>query len=151
MTRNNLGDHLSWLLSNVALSKPTDLAFPPAHDPSSVDSSQFQSRFGSSSSQQELPTRPNPQSIPGRTHAGSATHVLDAVEQPRDSRVAITGNSASMARLTSSTRPRKPSLAVKQQQPPQQLLTPSSTTSGGRFQQAYTAKLRQDGEYRPPI
>ncbi|KAK0372680.1 RecQ family ATP-dependent DNA helicase [Colletotrichum limetticola] len=144
MTRNNLGDHLSWLLSNVALSKPTDLAFPPAHDPSGADSSQSQSRFGSSSSQQELPTRPNPQSIPGRTHAGSALHVLDAVEQPRDSRVATTGNSASMARLTSSTRPRKPSLAVKQQQPPQQLLTPSSTTSGGRFQQAYTAKLRQE-------
>ncbi|GKT42215.1 ATP-dependent helicase SGS1 [Colletotrichum spaethianum] len=45
-----------------------------------------------------------------------------------------------MARLTSSTRPRRPSLAVKQQQ----LLTPSSTTSGGRFQQAYTAKLRQE-------
>ncbi|TDZ73254.1 ATP-dependent DNA helicase hus2/rqh1 [Colletotrichum trifolii] len=45
-----------------------------------------------------------------------------------------------MARLTSSTRPKKPSLAVKQQQ----LLTPSSTTSGGRFQQAYTAKLQQE-------
>ncbi|KAK1636690.1 RecQ family ATP-dependent DNA helicase [Colletotrichum phormii] len=49
-----------------------------------------------------------------------------------------------MARLTSSTKPRKPSLAVKQQPQPQQLLTPSSTTSGGRFQQAYTAKLQQE-------
>ncbi|KAK2046957.1 RecQ family ATP-dependent DNA helicase [Colletotrichum somersetense] len=45
-----------------------------------------------------------------------------------------------MAKLTSSTRPRRPSLAVKHQQ----LLTPSSTTSGGRFQQAYTAKLQQE-------
>ncbi|OHW92366.1 RecQ family ATP-dependent DNA helicase [Colletotrichum incanum] len=45
-----------------------------------------------------------------------------------------------MAKLTSSTRPRRPSLAVKQQQ----LLTPSSMTSGGRFQQAYTAKLQQE-------
>ncbi|OHF01377.1 RecQ family ATP-dependent DNA helicase [Colletotrichum orchidophilum] len=143
MTRNNLGDHLSWLLSNVALSTPTDLAFPPARDPSGIESSQSQSRFGSSSSQQELPSRPIPQPIPGRTHAGPALHALDVVELPRDSRVATTGNSASMARLTSSTRPRKPSLAVKQQ-PQQQLLTPSSTTSGGRFQQAYTAKLQQE-------
>lgn len=48
-----------------------------------------------------------------------------------------------MAKLTSASKTRKPSLAVKQQQ--QQLLTPSSTTSGGRFQQAITAQLQQQG------
>ncbi|OLN88756.1 ATP-dependent helicase SGS1 [Colletotrichum chlorophyti] len=140
MTRNNLGDHLSWLLSDIAISRPTEFLFPPARDPSGTESSQSQSRFGSSASQQELPSRLIPYSTSGRPNAGPDLDTLDKVEQPPDSRVATIGNTDSMARLASSTKPRRPSLVVKQQQ----LLTPSSTTSGGRFQQAYTAKLQQE-------
>ncbi|OBR15452.1 RecQ family ATP-dependent DNA helicase [Colletotrichum higginsianum IMI 349063] len=140
MTRNNLGDQVSWLLSNVAISKPTDLFFPPARDPLGPASSQSQSRFSSSNSQQGLPSHSISQPIPDFSPVGTALHAFNAVEQPQDTRVATAGSSASMARLTSSARHRKPSLAMKQQQ----LLTPSSTTSGGRFQQAYTAKLQQE-------
>ncbi|KAF6842336.1 RecQ family ATP-dependent DNA helicase [Colletotrichum musicola] len=142
MTRNNLGDQLSWLLRNIVISKPTELAFPPARDPAGADSSQSQlSRFGSSGSQQELPTRPVPRADLGRPNAGQPPHPLEEVDQePRDTSLVTGPDAGSMAKLTSESKPRKPSLAVKHQQ----LLTPSSTTSGGRFQQAYTAKLQQE-------
>lgn len=145
MTRNNLGDQLSWLLGNISICKPTDLSLPPARDPSGTDLSQSQqSRFGVFGSQQELPSRPVSQSDFGRTNARPTLHASNAVEQTtQDSRVAITAEAGSMAKLTSASKTRKPSLAVKQQQ--QQLLTPSSTTSGGRFQQAITAQLQQQG------
>lgn len=145
MTRNNLGDQLSWLLRNIIISKPTELAFPPARDPAGADSSQSQlSRFGSSGSQQELPTRPVPRADLGRPNAGQPPHPLEEVDQePRDTSLVTGPDAGSMAKLTSASKPRKPSLAVKHQQ----LLTPSSTTSGGRFQQAYTAKLQQEGMF----
>ncbi|KAL0938914.1 RecQ family ATP-dependent DNA helicase [Colletotrichum truncatum] len=142
MTRNNLGDQLSWLLGNISICRPAELSFPPARDPSGIESSQSQqSRSGNLGSQQEIPSRTVSHSNIDRANARQALHALDTVDQQmRDSRVAITEDSDSMARLASSSRTRKPSLAVKQQQ----LLTPSSTTSGGRFQQAYTAKLQQE-------
>ncbi|KAF3803441.1 ATP-dependent DNA helicase hus2/rqh1 [Colletotrichum gloeosporioides] len=148
MTRNNLGDQLSWLLGNISICKPTDLSLPPARDPSGTDPSQSQqSRFGGLGSQQELPSRPVSQSDFGRTNARPTFHASNAVEQTtQDSRVAITAEADSMAKLTSASKTRKPSLAVKQQQ--QQLLTPSSTTSGGRFQQAITAQLEQQESTR---
>ncbi|KDN71147.1 putative RecQ family ATP-dependent DNA helicase [Colletotrichum sublineola] len=76
MTRNNLGDQISWLLSNVAISKPTDLFFPSARDPSGTELSQSQSRFGSSSSQ-ELPSRSIHQlTTPTRHQGGNSREEL---------------------------------------------------------------------------
>ena len=128
MTRNNLADHLTWLLSNVALTKPRVLAFPGASDPTSLEASQSQNLRN--------PARPQTNSFPtsaleiGVTTPTRPSRAADNTarrgnELPVTQQVIV--GKHSMGRLTSTTKPKK-LLLVSQQ--PQQLLTPSATSDG---------------------
>lgn len=152
MTRNNLPNHLSWLLSNVQLSRPTGPSLPAVHD--AFDTSRS---FASVSSQaslgarrhhsQNAPPPPNASAI-----ASSATSsrpefganlalddepfVLDEEENQLGREIVV--KRAAMARLT--TKPtKKPSLVSKQEQLP----TLPPTTGVGKLQQAYSASLNK--------
>ncbi|KAH8737198.1 hypothetical protein BGZ61DRAFT_377933 [Ilyonectria robusta] len=124
MTRNNLADHLPWLLNNLALPKPSTLTFPSASDGSQSGPSQSQSH---SSDTQEVgsetivdledgpfPTHSAPDRSNGLGRTSTALRDTDQVILVEDT----------MARLTSSVKSKKPSLVSK---PQQQLLTPAST------------------------
>ncbi|POR36598.1 ATP-dependent DNA helicase hus2/rqh1 [Tolypocladium paradoxum] len=128
MTRNNLADHLTWLLSNVALTKPPVQAFPGASDPTSLEASQSQNP--------RVPARPQTQPS-SRSGPGIGVTALnrpsraanDSAGRGNDLLVTheVTVEEHSMGRLTSTTKSKKP-LLVSQQ--PQQLLTPSATSDG---------------------
>lgn len=129
MTRNNLADHLTWLLSNVALTKPPVQAFPGASDPTSLEASQSQNLQAPARSQAQLSSRsapaigataPNRPSRAANDSAGRGNDLLATHDE-------VIVEEHSMGRLTSTTKPKKP-LLVSQQ--PQQLLTPSATSDG---------------------
>lgn len=128
MTRNNLTDHLSWLLNNFTLLKPTTVPFPSASD--APLSSNSQSQISDSSERR----RNNPRTTLGTQNAnvagaqarnGSNGSGRPATLQDSDQVILVEDT---MARLTSTTKSKKPSLVSKQQQ----LLTPCSTTGNGR-------------------
>lgn len=154
MTRNNLANHLSWLLSNVQLSRPTGPSLPAVHD--AFDTSRS---FTSVSSQpslsarrthsQNAPLPPNASTIASSARSSrpdlevdltldDEPVVLEEEEEAQLGRETVV-RSAGMARLT--TKPtKKPSLVSKQEQLP----TPP-TTGIGKLQQAYSASLsKQD-------
>lgn len=124
MTRNNLADHLPWLLNNLALPKPSTLTFPSASDGSQSGPSQSQSydseaqEVGSETiidlEDGPFPTHPAPNRSNGLGQTSTALRDTDQVILVEDT----------MARLTSSVKSKKPSLVSK---PQQQLLTPAST------------------------
>lgn len=130
MTRNNLADHLIWLLRNTSLSKPTSPAFPSNSDPSSLEFSQSQSQSQSQSrsslqnSQSRSNTQSNPsartssrETVPGNAHGLSTAG--DALEDICEVKL----EDGTMGRLTSATKAKKPSLLSKDLLP-----TPAPTT-----------------------
>ncbi|KAI5466052.1 hypothetical protein BGZ63DRAFT_121332 [Mariannaea sp. PMI_226] len=128
MTRNNLADHLSWLLNDFALSKPITPPFPGLNDGCQTALVRSQSRDspgtqetdpGQSNTAEERQTSKqtiskNPNGLDGPNRA---FRDIDPVITTEDS----------MARLTSGVKTKRPSLVSKPQQQ-QQLLTPSSIT-----------------------
>ncbi|PNY22659.1 ATP-dependent DNA helicase hus2/rqh1 [Tolypocladium capitatum] len=128
MTRNNLADHLTWLLNNVAVTKPPIQPFPRASDPTSLEASQSQNQRAPSRSQTQYASRSGPvigvtaPNIPSRAANDSAGRGNDLLVTHE-----VTVEEHSMGRLTSTTKSKKP-LLVSQQ--PQQLLTPSATSDG---------------------
>jgi bloom syndrome protein len=149
MTRNNLEDHLAWLSQNVALSKPTAIQFPPARDPASLGFSQSSVETGSPGSQAEPISRPQRAqpgvdrvtTAPGTTNASiPSTHTCQVTTEEPIARV------IEMGRLTSSSKPHRPSLVVAQ--PP--LPTPTSTNGPRRLEQAYTSLLEQEAKGTRP-
>lgn len=139
MTRNNLSDHLSWLLKNVAVSKPTAHEFPNTSDTSSFHFSQSQST--------DVPTA-NP------SQATTASSGIDR----RITRIEESGRSNgppkrddvqetevveleddSMGRLSLSTKPKKKSLLSQNVQ----LSTPS--TADNRSKQRLNESLKTNG------
>lgn len=139
MTRNNLGDHLAWLLRCIDLSTPLGPELPHATDP--LDSPN--TLFPVSS-----------QDVQAGTHS-SASSFLDPDPSPADLEVALITNAGAantsesqgitegsgeidtMAKLTSSTKSKKPGLVVAQRQSSK----PASSPSVGRLQKAYSASL----------
>lgn len=151
MTKNNLKDHLAWLLGNLQLSTPVCPSLPTVHD--AFDNSRS---FASLSSQPST-GEPNVR-LPAATPATSSSRTNEApqidltidddslAEIALEDTVAGHGQDQGMARLTTKSM-KKPSLVSKQEQLP----TPAaSTTGGGRLHQAYTAFLsRADGQRAP--
>lgn len=166
MTRNNLAEHLSWLLSHVDLSCPVGPALPAVHDAAFDTSRSFTSAPSQSArtptSQQHAPV-PNASSLSSRSsisYPGPGDHFTiddDAFADEEELVARNTGSTrdtitrAAMARLT--TKPtKKPSLVSMQEQLPtppttsvgklQQAYSASLTTKNGKLQQAYSASLR---------
>lgn len=154
MTRNNLANHLAWLLTNIQLSKPVGPSLPAAND---IFES---SRSSLSESSQPLPSFHASQNAsnnnasfqnPGATKDIDIDLTLDddlfaneddEEDQEEENTTAarqIAGAARSdMARLnTKSTK--KPSLVSRQEQLP----TPP-TTGVGKLQQAYAASLSKN-------
>ncbi|KAH7163091.1 hypothetical protein B0J13DRAFT_537798 [Dactylonectria estremocensis] len=125
MTRNNLADHLPWLLKNLDLPKPLTLAFPSASDTSGSGASQSQSCGSSGTQEAETETIIDSKNEPSpRRTTLSRSNGLGGTSKPlRDSDQVLVTEYA-MARLTSSVKTKKPSLVSKAQP---QLLTPAST------------------------
>lgn len=152
MTKNNLKDHLAWLLGNLQLSIPAGPSFPAAHDAHESSGS-----FASLPSQPhtgEPNTRPPaPAAVASSSGTVGAPQVDLTIDDDSLAEIALEdfttgyGQEQGMARLTTKST-RKPSLVSKQEQLP----TPAaSTTGGGRLHQAYTASLAKDDEQRASV
>ncbi|GKT98734.1 bloom syndrome protein [Fusarium langsethiae] len=127
MTRNNLAEHLSWLLNDQARSKPAIPSFPVCSDSSQAGLSQSQH----SDSQVRQTSQPvtsvsignDPQST---RDASNGRGALDRRSRQTDP-VILDDNeddADTMGRLVLSSKAKKPSLVSR----PQQLLTPTSIT-----------------------
>lgn len=153
MTRNNLGDHLSWLLRNIALFPPVGPVLPDPRDTRDppLDNSQITTPSVSLGRGNSLNPRPILASrlVTEFRPPNPPSTSIDAA-RPEDEQEST--RAAGMARLTTSTSSRKHTLLSKQepQQKPQ-LLTPASTTaSGGRLIQAYQDSFAQDSVREQP-
>ncbi|KAL7787532.1 hypothetical protein V8C37DRAFT_390204 [Trichoderma ceciliae] len=128
MTRNNLADHLTWLLKNVALSKPTAYEFPNTSDTSSFHFSQSQSQSTDVStanlSQATTVSTGVDRRIPWAQESGSSNGPPKREEVSQDTEVVILEDD-SMGRLSLSTKPQKKSLLSQNGQ----LATPSTADS----------------------
>lgn len=130
MTRNNLAEHLSWLLDDRGRSKPATPSFPVCSD--SSQTGLIQSQHSDSQARQSLQaaTSFRPEEVPrprgdasnttnGRGELGSTLRQADHVILDDDE-----NDDDTMGRLMLSSKAKKPSLVSR----PQQLLTPSSLT-----------------------
>ncbi|KAI0894853.1 hypothetical protein F4806DRAFT_99384 [Annulohypoxylon nitens] len=153
MTRNNLGDHLPWLLANVALNAPNAPVLPPASNQSASDPTPSLDR--STNRNKETRTRPVidsplypvlpvPQPAEPELANGSTQSAAKPLQVPRGETVVGRGKEAeSMGRLTSKSGSKRPTLLLRQEQ----LLTPTSTREGdaGSLTKQYTAMLKNSG------
>lgn len=132
MTRNNLADHLSWLLQNFALSKPTTPSFPRATEASLSGLSQ--SQHSDSSGPRHNVCRSHTNQGEAGNQDNSFSRGIDGSGKPRSALQVteqVTTGEDNMGRLTSTTKSKKPSLVSKQTL----LLTPASTTGNARSNQ----------------
>ncbi|KAL7932788.1 hypothetical protein V8C35DRAFT_306785 [Trichoderma chlorosporum] len=126
MTRNNLSGHLTWLLKNATLSKPSALEFPQASDTASFHLSQSQSTNGRAASLSQATTlsagtdRRRPQA----QESGNSNGPPKREEISQDTEVVVLDDD-SMGRLSLSTKSKKPLLLSQNGQ----LATPSSADS----------------------
>ncbi|OAA48702.1 QDE3 protein [Metarhizium rileyi] len=125
MTRNNLADQLSWLLSNVALSRPRLQISPCSGDGAPLSRSQTSSvqtaagSYDRSSSNAGSQTNTRLRNLASNNAVDLTGWGEDFVDTPR-----VTVASDSMVRLTSTTNSKRPTLVS---QTPQHLPTPSAT------------------------
>ncbi|KAI1078314.1 hypothetical protein F5B20DRAFT_548821 [Whalleya microplaca] len=158
MTRNNLHDHLTWLLANVSLTAPNAPVLPPARDqpdgsspdditssfPSSIDLNLETRTSGTSapSAPSLYPTLPDTRTERLGLTDGAAEPVARPHEAP-DRQVA----GGTMGRLVSKSGSSRPNLVLWQEQ----LLTPTSTNStrgAGSLTKEYTALLKNSAAAR---
>ena len=138
MTRNNLNEHLSWLLSTagISLSAPANSA-RPSHETSS-QGREIPKTQRKTARPAEIATPydvyRNSPTLPARK---TSTDGVPAQREPEARHTFLGSSDNDMARLELQ-KPKKPSLVAKQKQ----LLTPASTTTSGRFEQAYTQSLK---------
>ncbi|KAI0008887.1 hypothetical protein F4779DRAFT_584902 [Xylariaceae sp. FL0662B] len=148
MTRNNLHEHLTWLLVNVALTAPNAPVLPPAHDqPDGLSPSDTTPSFPSSTNPNSetrtsdpfasslYPTLPVTRT-PGLGRTDGAAELVAGPHEVPERQVA----GEKMGRLVSKSGSNRPNLVLRQEQ----LLTPKSTsTSGaGSLTKEYTALLK---------
>ncbi|WKT39212.1 hypothetical protein QSH57_001031 [Fusarium oxysporum f. sp. vasinfectum] len=127
MTRNNLAEHLSWLLNDQACSKPVTPSFPVCSDSSQI--SLPQSQHSSSQARQNIRTTTSdrPEVVTrGRSDASGTSNGragLGPISRQTD-QVIFDDEEDAMGRLVLSSKAKKPSLVSK----PQQFPTPSAAT-----------------------
>ncbi|EWZ91704.1 bloom syndrome protein [Fusarium oxysporum f. sp. lycopersici MN25] len=127
MTRNNLAEHLSWLLNHQACSKPVTPSFPVCSDSSQI--SLPQSQHSSSQARQNIRTTTSdrPEVVTrGRSDASGTSNGragLGPISRQTD-QVIFDDEEDAMGRLVLSSKAKKPSLVSK----PQQFPTPSTAT-----------------------
>ncbi|KAH7181170.1 hypothetical protein DER46DRAFT_34986 [Fusarium sp. MPI-SDFR-AT-0072] len=127
MTRNNLAEHLSWLLNDQACSKPVTPSFPVCSDSSQI--SLPQSQRSSSQARQNIRTTTSdrPEVVTrGRSDASGTSNGragLGPISRQTD-QVIFDDEEDAMGRLVLSSKAKKPSLVFK----PQQFPTPSAVT-----------------------
>lgn len=142
MTRNNLADHLSWLLNDLSLPKPTTPQLPTTADGSQSAPARSQSWDSSLARQVGLEDQKNTEERNLQKRATSnKPNGLESSSRNAQHLDLLTATENSMARLTSSGKANKPGLVSK---PQQQLLTPASTT-GFRSLQPETQAKRSIG------
>lgn len=145
MTRNNLKDHISWLLRNSASTQPggPGLPTPIATLDVAQTAAQSTSRDNRNSTDQRsaAPSRSNTNTTRPPTRASPSTDAVRLQEENEST------TAEGMAKLTSSTKSRRPGLVITQDLPrqQQQLLTPSSTSGVGRLGKVYQNSFAQDG------
>jgi bloom syndrome protein len=128
MTRNNLTEHLSWLLSDQVCSRPVTPSFPACSD--SSQTSLPQSQHSSSQARPDIRTTTSdrPKVVTqGRGDASSASNGpagLGPTSRQKDQVISDDDDDDAMGRLILSSKAKKPSLVSK----PQQLPTPSAIT-----------------------
>lgn len=152
MTRNNLRDHLTWMLANV-LSTPNTPLLPavgdlPANLPapqsglhpaiSNVEPSGTSRR--SPARQTAVASQASSALRPARTHESVARQGHSEVEEEK-TLIEVDGGQlqqSTMGKLVLASASKRRGLAVT----PNQLLTPTSTTDVGPLQRAYSASLQ---------
>ncbi|KAF3346311.1 ATP-dependent helicase SGS1 [Verticillium dahliae] len=135
MTRNNLGDHLAWLLSNVAITKPTCPSYPQ-----SLSLSQSQLKPASFETKSTLSNIAVKRAHSAPNEIAAAAHANDTPKHTVRDPGGAPNAHEDMAKLMSASKPHKPSLLSKNQQLP----TPDpSTSAGGALQRAYKAQLEE--------
>ncbi|KAL9489130.1 hypothetical protein ACSS6W_001407 [Trichoderma asperelloides] len=125
MTRNNLSGHLSWLLLNVALSKPTPREFPTTSDTSSFRFSQSQSQSADAPAtnlSQATTASTSADKRISQVQASGSSNGLPNREALQDKEVVVLEDD-SMGRLNLSTKTKKTSLLSQNGQ----LATPLTT------------------------
>lgn len=162
MTRNNLSNHLSWLLHSADTFPPAPAASTRVKSPRDIEPSTEVDDELEAELQRELERelereldpdfadsrpRPAPDSFTEPSLAiiptSTSSHAVSEREErgQDESDVGTVGErEGAMARLGSN----KPHLTVGQQRSSEQLLTPASTTGVGPLQRAYQASFRQD-------
>ncbi|KAI1461917.1 hypothetical protein F4805DRAFT_411397 [Annulohypoxylon moriforme] len=153
MTRNNLGDHLPWLLANVALNAPNAPILPPASNQSPSDPTSSLDRSTNTHSKTRAkpvpesplyPVLPVPQPVQPESTNGSTKSAAKPLQVPRGETVAgREKETETMGRLTSKSGSKRPTLVLRQEQ----LLTPTSTRGGsaGSLAKEYAALLKNSG------
>jgi bloom syndrome protein len=145
MTRNNLNEHLSWLLANIDLSTPNAPTLPPIRDlissptaSSPTDETVFFTPTAGLSPEPRpndpftadlyptLPTQPSEPRGPGETNHSSTSANGAAVSKVRSQgnrQGEAVAEAENMGRLTSKLNSKRPNLVLRQEQ----LLSPAST------------------------
>ncbi|KAF5656928.1 hypothetical protein FHETE_10727 [Fusarium heterosporum] len=129
MTRNNLAEHLSWLLNDQGCFKPATPSFPVCSDSSQAALSQ--SQHSDSQARLSLQTSTSFRNEDALRSRGDASNTTDGrgglgpISRQTDQVILDDDeNDDTMGRLMLSSKAKKPSLVSR----PQQLLTPSSIT-----------------------
>ncbi|KAI0154812.1 hypothetical protein GGR57DRAFT_465091 [Xylariaceae sp. FL1272] len=162
MTRNNLRDHLSWLLAQNHRSSPHAPSLPPAptrahtssgvstSSPNDNDDDDESTRFYTPTTALSpvtrvvepqptalYPTLPAVTSRPSTSSNGAISHTARPQDNRGGEEVAERGN---MATRVPKSVPRRPGLVLAQEQRQEQLLTPTSTT-GRSLSRSYSTFL----------
>ncbi|OTB07626.1 hypothetical protein M426DRAFT_317933 [Hypoxylon sp. CI-4A] len=143
MTRNNLRDHLSWLLANVALTAPNAPVLPPASIQPTSDLTSASDRTTNPrrvekrlNTVPELPLYPVLPNLDTQTSPSKPTHgSTESVARPREASGEDTvAGKERMGRLASKSGSKRPTLLLRQEQ----LLSPTSTrASAGSLSKEY--------------
>jgi bloom syndrome protein len=157
MTRDNLRDHLSWLLANLTATTPNAPILPSPRDlptdfsqpDSTAASSDLETRV-KTTHQTAIATATSRLSRADLAHAsdGSRGISVDTVERlpdvktvGRTERAESVETAESMGKLTSGSKSKRPTLMLRQEQ----LKSPSSTTATTSLSAAYSNYLKNSG------
>ncbi|KAI3323613.1 hypothetical protein HD806DRAFT_93794 [Xylariaceae sp. AK1471] len=155
MTRNNLNDHLSWLLANINLSTPTAPTLPPVRNPisSTASSPTDETVFFTPTAGLSPATRSNDPSttelypvlppVPSHPSTSAANGSTVSKVRSRENRRQGEEVAEKMGRLASKPDSKRPNLFLRQEQ----LLSPASTTAstiGASLSNDYPAFLAKN-------
>ncbi|KAI0593822.1 hypothetical protein F4775DRAFT_470316 [Biscogniauxia sp. FL1348] len=144
MTRNNLSDHLTWLLANIALFTPNAPVLPPTRAQSEAsfpdDATVFFTPPSEAHTNVETRTHDPFASPPYPDLANSAHGSTKPAARPTEARDRGASREDTMGRLVSKAGSNRPNLILRQEQ----LLTPTSTTGSTSLGTQYDAFLKKN-------